>query len=168
MATISERRTEDGKVRYQVEIRLKGYPPQAATFCRKKEAKRWAQATEAALRERRYFKAAESECRTVGEFVDRYMREILRPPFRWHVEVRWEGNSIAWGLSRMRSSACDTGASPRAEPLLCFFIEADRGTMPVARKGSGKRASFANFSRTGKRGGRDCIRRTSASRTSGS
>lgn len=77
MATITERRTENGKRHYQVKVRLKGYPPQAATFRRKKEAERWAQATEAALRERRYFKAAESERRTVGELIDRYMREIL-------------------------------------------------------------------------------------------
>lgn len=77
MATISERRTENGERRYQAKVRLKGYPPQAATFRRKKEAERWAQATEAALRERRYFKAAESERRTVGEVIDRYLAEIL-------------------------------------------------------------------------------------------
>lgn len=77
MATITERRTERGKRHYQVKVRLKGYPPQAATFRRKKEAERWAQATEAALRERRYFKTAESERRTVGELITRYMREIL-------------------------------------------------------------------------------------------
>ena len=53
MATITERRTENGKRHYQVKVRLKGYPPQAATFRRKKEAERWALATEAALRERR-------------------------------------------------------------------------------------------------------------------
>lgn len=77
MATITARRTENGELRYQVKVRLKGLPPQAATFRRKKEAERWAQATEAALRERRYFKAAESERRTVAELIDRYMREIL-------------------------------------------------------------------------------------------
>ena len=77
MATITARRTENGKRHYQVKVRLKGYPPQAATFRRKKEAERWAQATEAALRERRYFKAAESERHTAGELIDRYMREIL-------------------------------------------------------------------------------------------
>lgn len=77
MATITERRTESGERHYQVKVRLKGHPPQAATFRRKKEAERWAQATEAALRERRYFKAAESERRTVGELIDRYMHEIL-------------------------------------------------------------------------------------------
>lgn len=77
MATISERRTENGELRYQVKVRLKGCPPQAATFHRKKDALRWAQSTEAALRERRYFKTAESERRTVGEAIDRYMQEIL-------------------------------------------------------------------------------------------
>jgi integrase len=77
MATITERRTEHGEVRYQAKIRLKGYPPQAATFHRKKEALRWAQATEAALRERRYFKTAEAERRTVGETIDRYLKEVL-------------------------------------------------------------------------------------------
>jgi integrase len=77
MATITERRTENGERRYQAKVRLKGHPPQAATFHRKKEAERWAQSTEAALRERRYFKAAESERRTVGELIDRYLKEIL-------------------------------------------------------------------------------------------
>src|SRR5262249_5352867 len=77
MATITERRTEEGRRHYQVKVRLKGYPPQAATFPRKKDAERWAQATEAALRECRYFKAAESERRTLGETIDRYLREIL-------------------------------------------------------------------------------------------
>jgi integrase len=77
MATVTERRTEKGERRYYVKVRLKGYPPQAATFNRKKDALRWAQSTEAALRERRYFKAAESERRTVGEVIDRYLVEIL-------------------------------------------------------------------------------------------
>ena len=36
MATITERRTENGGVRYQAKVRLKGYPPQAATFLRKR------------------------------------------------------------------------------------------------------------------------------------
>lgn len=77
MATISERRTESGERRYHAKVRLKGYPPQAATFHRKRDAERWAQSTEAALRERRYFKGTESERRTVGEVIERYMREIL-------------------------------------------------------------------------------------------
>ncbi len=77
MATISERRTDRGELRYQVKVRLQGHPPQAATFRRKKEALRWAQATEAALRERRYFKGAGAERRTVGDLIARYLAEVL-------------------------------------------------------------------------------------------
>jgi len=32
MATIEKRKDQDGKIRYQVRIRLKGYPTQVATF----------------------------------------------------------------------------------------------------------------------------------------
>src|SRR5690349_17039426 len=77
MATITERRTEKGERHYQVKVRLRGYPPQAATFRRKREAERWAQATEAALRERRYFKATEAERHTAGEAIGRYLAEVL-------------------------------------------------------------------------------------------
>src|SRR3954464_11440186 len=97
MATISVRKTEDGKVRYQAKVRLKGYPAQAATFHRKKEAERWAQSTEAALRERRYFKTAESGRRTVGELLDRYTREIL-PTKR---SARSQRAQLAWWQSEL-------------------------------------------------------------------
>lgn len=49
MASIHERKGKDGKVRYRVQIRLKGYPPQVASFERKTDAKLWAQQTEAAI-----------------------------------------------------------------------------------------------------------------------
>jgi integrase len=98
MATITERRTESGERHYQVKVRLKGYPPQAATFRRKKEAERWAQATEAALRERRYFKAAQSERRTVGELIDRYICEIL-PTKR---SARSQRAQLLWWRNELR------------------------------------------------------------------
>ena len=43
MATIETRVSDDGKTRYRVRIRLKGYPEQTATFERKTDAKKWAQ-----------------------------------------------------------------------------------------------------------------------------
>lgn len=42
MATIQERKTQDGKVTCRVQVRLKGYPPQTATFSRKTDARKWA------------------------------------------------------------------------------------------------------------------------------
>lgn len=77
MASIFERKDKDGKIRYRVQIRLRGYPPQSETFERKTDAKIWAQQTEAAIREGRHFKTIESKKHTLGELTDRYIREVL-------------------------------------------------------------------------------------------
>ncbi|MCP5112223.1 MAG: site-specific integrase, partial [bacterium] len=53
MATIQKRTTQDGETRYRVLIRLRGTPPQSATFHRKRDAKAWALQTESAIREGR-------------------------------------------------------------------------------------------------------------------
>ncbi len=77
MATIRERKTGKGETRFQVVVRLKGFPAQTATFNRKTDAKKWAQHTEAAIREGRHFKTSEAKKRTLGELIDRYIRDIL-------------------------------------------------------------------------------------------
>lgn len=76
MATITLRTASDGAKSYRVEVRLKGHPPQRATFNRLTDARRWAQATEAAIREGRHFKTSEAKRRTLAELVDRYVREV--------------------------------------------------------------------------------------------
>jgi integrase len=77
MATIKERTSKDGSIRYTVEVRLKGYPRQTATFKRKTDAKKWIQDTESAIREGRHFKTAEAKKHTLAELVDRYIRDVL-------------------------------------------------------------------------------------------
>lgn len=77
MATIRERKTGNGEVRYQAQVRLKGFPPQNATFNRKTDAKRWIQQTEASIREGRHFKTTEAKKRTLGELIERYIRDVL-------------------------------------------------------------------------------------------
>jgi len=77
MAAIRERVNKDGSIRYTVQIRLKGHPPEVATFSSKTDAKRWAQQTEAAIREGRCFKTAEAKGRTFAEMIDRYVRTVL-------------------------------------------------------------------------------------------
>lgn len=77
MGTIRERKTSDGGVSYQAQVRLKGFPPENATFDRKTDAKKWVQSTEAAIKEGRHFKTTESKKRTLGELIDRYIKEIL-------------------------------------------------------------------------------------------
>ena len=73
MATITERKAKDGTTRYRVEVRLKGYPPQVATFKRLTDAKQYIQNTESAIREGRHFKTVEAKKHTVAEMIDRYI-----------------------------------------------------------------------------------------------
>ncbi len=77
MASIEKRVTDDGKSSYRVKIRLKGFPVQSATFERLTDAKKWAQSTEAAIKEGRHFKTSEAKRRTLGELIDRYIRDVL-------------------------------------------------------------------------------------------
>jgi len=60
-----------------VQVRLKGQPIQSATFERKTDARRWAQQTEAAIREGRHFKTSEARRHTVGDLIDRYIATTL-------------------------------------------------------------------------------------------
>jgi integrase len=77
VANIERRVSKDKAVSYRAKVRLKGAAPVSATFERKTDAARWAQQTEAAIREGRYFKNAEAKRHTLGDLVDRYKREIL-------------------------------------------------------------------------------------------
>ena len=60
----------------QVKIRLKGHKA-SATFTKLADAKRWESTTEAAIREKRYFKTSESERHTLAELIDRYIRDVI-------------------------------------------------------------------------------------------
>ncbi len=77
MASIQKRIKKGGSTSYRVEVRLKGFPAQRASFERLTDAKRWVQATEAAIREGRYFKTAEARKHTLGDLVERYIRDVL-------------------------------------------------------------------------------------------
>lgn len=77
MASIRKRIKKDGTPSYRVDVRLKGFPPQTASFKRLTDAKKWAQDTESAIREGRYFKTAESRKHTFSEFADRFIRDVL-------------------------------------------------------------------------------------------
>ncbi len=77
MATIETRTSDTGEKSYRVKVRLKGYPPQTATFERLTDAKKWAAATETAIREGRHFKTAEAKKHTLAELIDRYTKDVL-------------------------------------------------------------------------------------------
>jgi integrase len=77
MATIQERVNGAGKKSYRVQVRLKGFPMQTATFDRKTDAKKWSQQTEAAIREGRHFKTTESKKHTLADLINRYIKDTL-------------------------------------------------------------------------------------------
>jgi integrase len=102
MASIESRITDDGKKAYRVKIRLKGYPPQSATFERLTDARRWAQATETAIREGRHFKTVEAKRHTLADLVERYIRDVLprkRDGKRQATQLAWWSEQI--GVRRL-------------------------------------------------------------------
>ena len=97
MANIRNRTNKDGSTSYRVDVRLKGFPPQRATFKRLTDAKKWAQQTEAAIREGRYFKTTEARRHTLAEAIDRYKDSVL-PAKRDHkkqsAQLDWWRNEL--------------------------------------------------------------------------
>ena len=77
MAYIEKRVNPNGKISFRAQIRLKGFPPETASFQRRTDAKKWAQATETAMREGRHFKTAEAKKHTLADMIDRYLRDVL-------------------------------------------------------------------------------------------
>ena len=77
MALIETRRSPAGALSYRVRVRLKGHPPVTGTFKRLTDARRWVQDTESAIREGRYFATAEAKRHTLGDLVDRCVKEVL-------------------------------------------------------------------------------------------
>jgi integrase len=93
MAYIQERTNKDGKTHYRVQVRLKGYPTETATFHRKTDAKNWAADTESAMRDGRHFKTSEAKRRTLEELLDRYETQSLskniRNAYNQKIHLRW-------------------------------------------------------------------------------
>lgn len=91
MASIQKRSSKRGETSYRVEVRLKGYPAQRATFSRLTDAKRWAQSIEAAIREGRHFKTTEAKRHTFGDMVDRYIERVIptKPKCDYRTQLVW-------------------------------------------------------------------------------
>ncbi|MEJ2325947.1 MAG: site-specific integrase [Chromatiaceae bacterium] len=97
MATITKRTAKDGSTSYKVEVRLKGTPAQRVTFERLTDARRWAQQTEAAIREGRHFGTVEAKRHTLAELNDRYTRDVL--PAKKESTVRAQRFQFDWWRS---------------------------------------------------------------------
>lgn len=77
MAHIEKRVTKAGVVKYRAQIVLKGHPRVSETFTTRTAAKRWAERTTEAMRQRVFNPESESEQRTVGDLIDRFILEKL-------------------------------------------------------------------------------------------
>lgn len=98
MARIKERLAQDGTARYTAEVRLKGYPPQTATFKRLTDARKWIASTESAIREGRHFKTAEAKRHTVAELIDRYIKDVLPSKPKQAIQ---RPQQLAWWKERL-------------------------------------------------------------------
>lgn len=94
MAYIRTRKTSSGKTKYLAQVRLKGHPITSATFSRKTDAQKWAQDTESAIRNGKYFRTSEAQRHTVGELVDRYIRDVL--PRKPKSETKQRAQLLWW------------------------------------------------------------------------
>lgn len=93
MASIEKRKTAEGLVTYRVKIRVKGAPLQTASFERITDAKKWAQQTEVAIRERRFFKSNLASKYTLAELIDRYFQSVLS---RSPKKLRNQAKQLLW------------------------------------------------------------------------
>ena len=99
MATITKRLTAEDKPYYTVQIRLKGYPAQTATFPRLTDAKKWVLVTEAAIKEGRHFKTAEAKKHSFSDLVDRYIKVEL-PKYN-EKEQRERKSKLLWWKDKL-------------------------------------------------------------------
>src|SRR5262245_49706301 len=71
MATVEKRTTSDGKTSYRVKVRLKGFPPETASFDRITDAREWGKKIEADMKAGRHF--GQSKRHTFAELADAYL-----------------------------------------------------------------------------------------------
>lgn len=98
MASIRKRLRADGSHTYHVQIRVKGAPPVTESFESKTAATRWAEQTETAIRQRRYFSVFEAQRHTAAEMIDRFTNDVLphRPRQR-----RDSASHLSWWKSEI-------------------------------------------------------------------
>jgi integrase len=102
MATIDVRKGLDGKVAYRARVRRKGHATHTATFTTRAEARKWIAITEGAIFEQRHFPAKASAQRTLGDMIERYVRDIL-PQKRRNTIVNQQ-QQLRWWFSHLGHS----------------------------------------------------------------
>ncbi len=99
MPTFEKRRRGDGKFSYRVKVRIDGSLSRSKTFRRLTDAKKWAQSTEAAIREGRDFPEPRARKRTVAELIECYEQTVL--PQKSKSMIRNQGIQLRWWRERI-------------------------------------------------------------------
>ena len=135
MASIEKRQTKQG-IRYRARITLKGHPRLSETFATRREAVRWSERTTEALRSRRFNPESESEQRTVGDLVDRFMLEKL-PQLAHPTQNR---RKLNWWRDQL-------GEDTRLSQVTPAAIAAARDRLTAGESLSGKKPSASTVRR---------------------
>ena len=99
MPSIEKREGLDGKISYRAYVRLRGHPKQSGTFKRLSDAKKWAQKTEAEIRDGRYFPANAAKKHTLAELIERYKLDIM--PAKKPGSVRSQDAQLDWWSEKL-------------------------------------------------------------------
>ena len=135
MANIEKRTSDSGDSSYRVKVRLKGYPTQSATFERLTDAKKWAGATESAIREGRHFKTTEAKRHTLSEMVDRYLRDVM--PTKKSSSRAGQERQLRWWKDQIGSHALAD-----VTPALIIQHRDKLATEPTKPKKSGQEPRY--------------------------
>lgn len=89
MSSIEKRVSATTKeVSWRAKVRLKGYAPQTNTFKTKTAAQRWAQRTEADIRDNKHFPSNKAKKHTVSDLIDQYLSYLSGKNPRRYKEVK--------------------------------------------------------------------------------
>lgn len=72
MATIEKRTTSDGSLSYRAKVRIKGFPPESASFNRLTDAREWAKKIESDMKAGRHF--GQGRLHTFDDLADEYLK----------------------------------------------------------------------------------------------
>ncbi len=120
MATFEKRENEQGNISYRAKIRIKGYPPQSATFKRLTDARAWARKIELEMQEGR-FKLCRGNKKTLSELIERYKNHLMAENPR---RIRDIGHMLNWWEQRLG----DYYLSSLNEAMIAKHLEKLRGT----------------------------------------
>lgn len=146
MATLTPRTTKDGRTRWSVLIRLRGYPTEHKTFRTKTQARLWAEKRQNELREGRDLFRREAERHTLGELIDTYLEDFA-PYSRGQRSLRTKRMRLRWWREEIgERRLCDVTPALVSECKRRLLVE----PMPGGgqRTGSTVNRYLAELSRT--------------------